>query len=310
MAVYTDGDWHFDVNREVTSVDEELYTYFADVLVAAGWTVVQRSDGSTVHSDGSQNDTADWSNGGAWEVYLDPSGAGGRYLIMQRNTSAWSPRNCRAWLTQRGAAAPSGGGATTAPASADQSQIIGSGGGFESNFWSNSSFDGLSRVHMAAKAAPSGNSGNVYPFYISVFSIGGTTDIDFCAVLACETPDDGTIGDANAEPWVCLDDVGDNTGSAWYEAGLAGESYVSNGITMVNLSVVPSMSPYSSAYYLTPLFAYDTGGTSQFLGEVLDMKRETTRGIGDTFNLATAGDAWIRFDYVFRWPTGVTPDFS
>lgn len=35
MAVYTDGDWHFDVNREVSSVDEEFYTYFADTLVAS-----------------------------------------------------------------------------------------------------------------------------------------------------------------------------------------------------------------------------------------------------------------------------------
>ena len=64
MALHTDGDWEFDVNREVVSTDAEFFFRLSSLLLIAGWTVIERSDGTTV-SVGVQNSAGEWDNSNA-----------------------------------------------------------------------------------------------------------------------------------------------------------------------------------------------------------------------------------------------------
>lgn len=307
MARYTDGDWEFDSNRGDTAADQEFWVRWRELLVAAGWTVVQRSDGAVVHDSG-VNGFADWGNAHAWEVYLDPSGAGGRHLVMQRGGSGYEHYG-RIWMGKRGADAPSGGTATDAP-TGNVEQVFGGASG--TYLWSGSTTDGLYRGHMAVRSAPVPGT-DVYTFHAFTRQKGGSYDYGF-VLAAVQSADDGALGDADSEPWVFFDAPSTTGVHGWFKAGLSGEVFDdTDQLSIANLPTAPTQSPYSGASYAREFEAIcTTGGRAQIKGRLLEVKHIATGGELAVHNPTAAGNCWVKLNtsshLCVRWPPNVIPD--
>lgn len=303
MAVHTDLPWHYDVNRNSADNRDHLVA-FGDMLIAAGWTVQGSSNGTTPKAG--RNSLADWGNSNAWEHFRDP--AGGRDFVWQRTTTVHS---LRAYLSNAGDPMTGGTGATP-PAAPTSTQILGTGGGFTGIMTSTASGG---RVHMGARATAVGTSGDVFPFWFVTRNTGTGSGAGAMVVAGIVSPYDGTVGDADAEPWIAWQSAGtisiSSQGIAWYKAGLAGVAISNTMITTgPGSSVWVGQSPYSLQDDLPPLFSYDsTGGRQQRKGLVVDVTGESTlRANLDTFNLATAGEARVQIDAVtLPWPSTVVP---
>lgn len=308
MPSYSDGDWEFNVN-EIRSDSREHLVAFGDLLIAAGWTCVGSSDGTT--PKGTRNTLADWNNTSAWEHFRDPGGAAGRDFVWQRSTD---PGTLRAWLGR--AAQPfTGGTGATVPTASGALQIIGSGGGYSFGFFPVT--PASVRVHMAARSVGIGTFIDVFPFWIvSRITPGGTANSSV-VILPLVSPYDGTVGLSDFEPWVAV------TGGAitvtaglrgWYRANLSGAAQVSSlaGATPGSFAAYSGQSPYSGEDDLAPIFVRDaTGGVAQRKGVVQDFTAENpARADLDTYNLATSGRARVQFDQLtLPWPATVAPQF-
>lgn len=310
MPTYSDGDWEFDVN-EIRADNREHLVAFGDLLVAAGWTCIGSSDGTTPKAG--RNTLADWNNTNAWEHFRDPGGIAGRDFVWQRSTV---PGTLRAWLGR--AAQPfTGGTGSTVPTASGALQILGSGGGYQFSFFPTTTTS--VRVHMGARTSPLGTSGDVYAFWMVIRTTPSGAATGYFAVLPLLSPYDGTVGDADSEPWVATTGTGEvHVTSAllrgWYRAGLSGASAVSTLIcsTPGSFGAYSGQSPYSGEDDLAPLFVSDaTGGVAQRKGVVQDFTAENmARADLDTYNLATSGRARVQFGQLtFPWPATVAPQF-
>lgn len=303
MATYSDGDWEYDVNRNTADNRDHLVA-FGDLLIAAGWTVIGSSDGTTPKAG--RNTLADWNNTNAWEHFRDPNG--GRDFVWQRTTTVHS---LRAYLSRAGLPLSGGTGATP-PTSATVQQILGSSGGFSGLFQATAT---NGRVHMGVRTTPVGTSGDVFPFWIVTRSTGTGTGAGNMVVAGVASPYDGTVGDADAEPWINWSSTGtisiSSQGRAWFKAGLTGATFSTTMVaTGPGSGVYVGQSPYSLEDDLPPLFLYDsTGGREQRKGVIVDVTGASSlRANLDTFNLATPAGARIQFDQVtLPWPSTVAP---
>jgi hypothetical protein len=307
MATYSDGAWEFDVN-EVRSDNREHLIAFGDLLIAAGWTCVGSSDGTS--PKGTRNSLGDWNNTSAWEHFRDPDG--GRDFVWQRSTT---PGSLRAWLGRVGQAFTGGTGATV-PTASGALQILGSGGGYQSSFFPTTATS--VRVHMGARTSPLGTSGDVYAFWMVIRTTPSGAAGGYLAVLPLLSPYDGTVGDADSEPWVATTSTGEVSVTSalrgWYRAGLSGASAVSTlgGSTPGSFGAYSGQSPYSGEDDLSPVFVSDgTGGVAQRKGVLQEFTAENTaRADLDTYSLATSGAARIQFGQLtFPWPATVAPLF-
>ncbi len=103
-------------------------------LLAAGWTVLSSSDGTTYNSSGNQLSSGSSGAGGlnntsAWVRVQSPYGAGGTQWIFQRRADAAT------WTIQRSRAGFSGGtpDATTLPTASDTITLVNNAAFFESS---------------------------------------------------------------------------------------------------------------------------------------------------------------------------------
>lgn len=311
MATATSGGWNFDVNLIPSTDNEEILVAFVDVLVAAGWTVIARSDGTTVTSDGSENSASDWNNNNAWTHLRDPTGTGGRDLTIERGLSSQS---LRVYQSLRGD--PMTGGTPTAPPTptGTQIQLVGTAGNFDTAFFN--STIASSRYHMGAGQTAMGETGDVYPFYLLRRATPGATGSKTMGVLPVKTVADGVTGDADSEPWIALTAASFASFmllTGWYKAGLTGETAVVGGLTTSLDTNEYGLNPYTGAYDRPGVFVYDnTGGLLQRKGlvdeSVLTWKGDGAHATLDTYQLATEGSAMAVFDScAIRWPHTVAP---
>jgi hypothetical protein len=304
MPSYSSGDWEFTVNEVQANADAHLEAFSA-LLLAAGWTLVQRSDGSSLLASG-RNSVAEWGNADTWEHWRDPSGASGRRLIFQRGAS---DRQLRMWITTHGIPiADNTPTVSLAPSFTTKAQIIGTGGAYDTSFWHNGTA-GNFRVHLGVRTTPAGTTGDVYEFWILSCATGTGNRQDSCYVFAVDTPADGTYGDADAEPWVSSQTWGVGSHSAWYRAGLSGATFVSVGLAFEISANLDGQNPYSLADDLPPVYSYDaTGGVEQRKGVLESVRGQGIRADFDTYNLSVAGAALLAYDNLATpWPDSVTP---
>lgn len=313
MAIITSDNYRSEVNFVPVTDNEEVLVALVDVLVDAGWSVIARSDGSTVTSDGSENSAAQWANTDAWTHLRDPTGAGGRDITIQRGSTS---RALRMFIGLRGDAM-SGGDATTAPTpSGTNGQLIGTGGSYDTAWFP--ATPSQTRWHMSAGENPEATSGDVYPFYlIGRVTPGGTASK--CMVLApLETPADGVVGDADDEPWVAFVSANLTSSvqlSGWFKANLTGEQFVVGGITLESQPTnMRGLNPYSGLYDQAQLMVHDaTAGLLQRKGVIpADFMRwegDSAHASLETYNLATEGNAFALFDDIaIRWPHATSVD--
>ena len=308
MALVQSDNWSFDVNQTHGGTEEDMLVLFSAVLRDAGWTILNRGDGTTLTSDGSAHTSGDWQNANAYEHYQDPGGAAGREMTIERGATSLQ---CRCYMTRvginmTGAAA---GAAPTAPA-ADQAQLIGSGGSFSTSYISSLT---NTRFHFGADSIAKGHTNDVYGFYWIQRLNGGSANRRLI-IEPVFTVADGTFGDADAEPWIgWTADTAALTGtqSAWYKAGLTGSTFVTSGLNFNSVSNLKGLNPYTNKHDLPSTVFYDsTGGLEQRKGSPINMRVEglTAHVTGQTYELSVEAEARCLFDeWAVRWPVNVAP---
>jgi hypothetical protein len=131
-----------------------LYAW-SRVLVAAGWTAVQTSNGTTVI-------TNDWGvtdlPANSWGRFRDPAGT--VELMLECDTTDWG---ARAWISMADGFV-TGAAPTTAPTATDQEQIVGTSGSFDTDgfIWKESGADAYVWTVVADSSPRDGN----YYFHI------------------------------------------------------------------------------------------------------------------------------------------------
>lgn len=310
MPSYSDGDWEFNVN-EIRADNREHLVAFGDLLIAAGWTCVGSSDGTTPKSG--RNTLADWNNTSAWEHFRSPADPGAqRDFVWQRSTT---PGTLRAWQGRAGQPFTGGTGAVV-PTASGALQIIGTGGGYQTNFFPSTATS--VRVHMAARSVGIGTFIDVFPFWIVARTTPSGAGSQYVAILPLVSPYEGTVGFSDFEPWVAATGVEVTVTSSlrgWYRANLSGAAQVTSLVGSTpggSFAAYSGQSPYSGEDDLAPVFVADTtGGVAQRKGVVQDFTAENSaRADLDTYNLATSGRARVQFGQLtFPWPATVAPQF-
>lgn len=304
MPSYSDGAWRYNVN-DIFATNSEKFVSIADTLLAAGWTVVDRSNGAAV-SAGGQNNAVDWNNNNAWERYRQPDGQ--RDMTIQRGLT---DRSVRGYFGRAGILF-SGGTPTVAPTDATAFQIIGTSGNFNTTFFNSTAANEY--CHFAAKTTADGATADVFPLYIQLRTVASPTSDPTSVYLdAVDSP----AGTADVEPWVFSTSVATANLGGWYLAGLGGAAQVTaiqrQGIGSTNLGNWNGQNPYLAEDDLTPYFALGTSAPFQRKGRLVNyVGASPIRAAGDTFNLATPGQAKINWitsgsGYALPWPSGVTP---
>lgn len=302
MAKYVSAGRHFDVNL-IVSNNHEVFIAFCDLLDDAGWTFIQSSDGTTPGA--MRNDVARWSNNNAWEHWRDPSD---RDLTIQRGTT---DRSWRGYVGKAGVPFTGGTGATAPTDSAARVQIIGGSDNFNTTFLV--SVPTGDRYHMMVDSAGRGTTGDVHEFYMhSRSSSTGTASTANFARHALLTIADGTVGDADVEPWLTRYGYTANAGlGGWYLAGLVGESRRTTLRYDAVTGIVWGTNPYTGERDYGPFLASDqTAGFLQRKGWLETVGHPTgLEADMDTYNLAIEGRSAIRFgsQAIVPWPHGVSP---
>jgi hypothetical protein len=297
-------------------------------LVAAGWTKVRDSDGTTYSASGTQvtgpaAGTNGLNNARAWFVMQQPGG--GRQFCFQRATAGTDYQ----WRVKYSYSAGFSGGspaATVTPSATDEVVLLGGGTDASPSFGSMfASSPGTYRAHCIAQdAAVSG----VYAFYcFCTPNAGGSpnggiwleplaagsfpaADTDPCIVGGCTTSPFGTTA-ANYR--------------AWYMKGTGSEAFVDMGLVVpyqsvsaaggstqlmgTNSASLVGVNPYDSEDNAMPAMFARQGVASQpgWKGFASALKiKGVLRNYPDTANLAT--DAYVYVDNcLVPWPDGVTP---
>lgn len=170
---------HFTVNQTPSSHPVAVYQLIA-TMIAAGWTMVRSSDGTTfgagVHVTSSGTGAGGWNNSASWVCLQQPSGnsapyAGNRQLIFQNQS-----QNGNGWrICYSISGAYSGGNATQTPTAADEVVIFGGGTAAAPQYygWINAS----ATTYRCEAMADDGSAGTKFPFafYMVCFANGGAS---------------------------------------------------------------------------------------------------------------------------------------
>jgi hypothetical protein len=297
MALVNSDGWSFDPNNQWVVVAEDILVLFSAVLRDAGWTILNRGDGTTLTSDGSAHNVTEWQNANAYEHYQDPAGAGGRELTLERGTSG---SQVRAFMSRIGFnfATPTLSAAPTLTA-ADQCQVLGVGGAYDTSFIGTN----VERHHLAANSVGQGASGDVYAFYWHVRSSGTG---GFAEVMGV-SPVTSAAGTVDTEPYLTF--AGSLTPGAWYMAGLAGSAHVPGGLAFNSVSNLDGLNPYLTKYELPWYTAHDTtGGLQQIKGTLINERFDAVLADGSTYELTVEADARCNWsDIAWKWAHNVAP---
>lgn len=308
MAIVVSDGWHFEVNFIPVTDSEEVLERFSAALRGAGWTVQRRGDGTNIVTDLSAHTVTDWKVTGTWEQLRDPSGVGGRELVVQ--SGAAGSMDVRVFGTKKGDSF-SGGTASTRPTHASEFQLVGTSGAYDSSYLSLTD-----RFHIAANSAAQGTTNDVYGWYLIRRTAGTGAQWRRTIFEPLTTAADGTLGSADAEPWAAWTGATSwlSSGglSGWYKAGLTGEAYVDAGLDRNTPAGLDQLNPYTNAYDLPPLFVVDaTTGLKQRKGLCVNITMAGAAAhatVGDTYNISVAADARALFDtHTVRWPANIAP---
>lgn len=304
MPSYSSGDWFFNCNDIFLVSNGEKFASFSLTLRQAGWVLLGKNTGAAVSiPSGPPLTPAEWNSGAnAWEWYRDP--AGGRDLTLQRGASNQS---VRMYLGQRGV--PFTGGDTTNPptAAATRFQIIGTGDGFATTWWSSTVNSEV--IDIGAKSTFSGPHGEVFPFWMRARTIGGPTGSSML-LGAVWSP----AGAADAEPWVNSQGIAQisNNNRTWFRAGEVDQAR-DFSMPGINLGQWSGVNPYNARDDLSPFWFLRTASTPlQRKGQLLDiLGSDPIRAFGDTIEL---GGPLAYFNHAGNangaltpWPAGIAP---
>jgi hypothetical protein len=306
MTAHLSDNWHYNVNEQYATHGDG-YLAWVNVFLAAGWTVIQGSDGTTVTPSVAPT-ASEWNNANAWIHLRDPGGASGRDLVIQRTSSGQTT----AIYIGKAGQAMTGGTGSTVPSSAGRFQILGTGGAGVSNFFATASLTSY-RFHFAAKAVAGGTSGDVYPFWMMAINTNSTAaPTGFIIFDGVRSTADGTVGDADSEPWVCaVAATSFSSLRAWYKAGLTGEVQTSGAIG-VEVTNWTGLNPYTGRDDLSPVFVYETtGGREQRKGLMEHAYGDSLiRGIYQVLSPSVEGESRLNVSaWSIPWPHNVSYGF-
>lgn len=302
-TIITSGDHKFVPNL-ITAVSEDSHLSFLalkDLLLDVGWTLIETSDGTVVSASDFAAE-ADFQNDLAWMHLRSPAG---HDIVAQRGTGAtgtnWAMWMCDLPMT--------GGTPTSPPAHVESIQMLGVGGGFNTQWGA----DG-NRYHLHATATPSNGT---YPFSIMVRT--NTNSLrNFQALESFqEVYDSASAGLPDEARWaVTYGGTGTNPiWAAWLLRNQVGETLMTaldnvtypQSLTLANMNP----SPYSGLYLFGPnLIGESSSSPRHVKGKCANimLSPDTTLGDGDTINLTTEGGAFVNFgSQLYRWPHNVAP---
>ena len=315
------------VNVIAAEPGEAVYNLMT-VLIAAGWTHVASSDGTTFSTVSNQITAASDLNQDAFFVLEDPGGR--RQYAFQRGNASGSQ-----WLILYSAldGFTTGGDATTVPSATDEVEIKGNGARAAATWFGDTA---NIRTHAVAEDSPTGD---VYPFWIVSMPVGVVTveNLMWVAPLipgsfpAEASPATPSTGDADP-CLVCAvssgvgalfggttNYFGDVTSNAygWFKYNYAGEEEwvnfmgTNSGGADFNAPGNLGNNPYTEGVDLLPCIWYrPVNGFSQQQGfkGITDWIKWTgiNRQWPETVGLAT--DAHIHLnDLALPWPENVQP---
>lgn len=303
MPSYSDGDWRFNVN-DIFATNSEKFVSIANTYLAAGWTIVDRSDGTTV-SAGGQNSAANWNNSNAWERYRQPDGQ--RDVTIQRGAS---DRSVRGYYGRAGILF-AGGTPTVPPTDATAFQFIGTSGSFNTTFFASTASSEV--INIACKAVADGLTGDVFPQWLRGFPSRSPASDNGVVFLDAVTSPAGLV---DVEPWVFQRSSNDSF-SGWYRAGMSGAVQLSATMTRVSIGSIGTTWTGQNAYIteddIAPLFAVNASAPLQRKGQLNNyFVNDTLRASGDTINLGIAGQAKVNWlasgsGILVPWPSSVVP---
>lgn len=296
----------YSVNQAAANGAEVMFK-LKEHLKVQGWTVPRSSDGTTFNASGDQITLAGSGAGGmnnnaAWFVVRDPSGAGGKSFLFQRNDQSVSYGWYNAFSITAGF---TGGGANTAPTATDEKKVSGTSKSVFGDMFA--TLDTAMKCHFAADtSAP-------YTWYSMAFTTGGSTYRHF---MAMDTLISGTYSASDTAPLVVLMSTGnkpfypDNSGfyaqnhatsdlgGCWgyYKYALSGEAFVNYGQCVPNhqQAALPSnlgTNPYESKDDLFPVVYGRSTPNASYKGiSTLFKYTGSLRANLDTFTVSTARD--------------------
>ena len=305
MAIITSDGWKFEVNAQYVTLDTELLVFFSATAVAAGWVLLGASDGTTLVTDGTPNTSTQWNNSNAYEYWRDPSALGvGRQMIVIHGPTT---RDVKAYVSKAGTQFTGATGAAP-PTAVDQAQMIGTGGGFDTNYLVAAAGG---RNHYGFNTVPQGTTGDVYAFFWIQRSTTSIADSRLI-IEPVNTPANGVVGDADVEPyigfWGSTSTPSSSGVTGWYKAGLTGQQVPPTSLVFAVETNRSGLSGYTGAYDLhTPIW-YDAV-PFQNKGTPVNMTYEFAgHADADTYDLATESKArCIWGSFTVRWPVGVAP---
>jgi len=304
MSIHTSDNWHYNINNKYSNT-ADAYVDWINVFIAAGWTAVQSSDGTTV-TPSVLNNAAAWGNSNAWTHLRDPGGASGRDIAIQRGSSTFV-QNTAVYLGRAGEPL-TGGTGSVVPNSTGRFQLVGTGGAVQSN-WMGSSAASNFYFHFAAKAVPGGTSGDVYAFWVIVRSTNSVSSGDqgMVYLIPLTSTADGVVGDADAEPWASTVSNGFSSLRGWYKSGLTGELQDTT-LTANELTSWTGINPYTGLDDLSPVYVYSTtGGREQRKGVCEDWYADSAvRGFLQIMSPTVEGASRLNHgSWSIPWPHNV-----
>jgi hypothetical protein len=290
-------------------------------LIAAGWTKIQDSDGSTYSNTGVQLTGAGsgangMNNAKSWAVLQSPAGASSRQLCLQNTFSTGDY-----WRIKYSRSAGFSGGtpdAVTVPAATDEVVIFGNGtDASPGNVQYFPAAGGYYQQIAADTSAPYGFymfvylkvSGSTYSSLVFDPMISGTfanTDNDPIVIYVS-----GATADAVTTTYLSSESSGP---SAWYKYGLAGATFVRCPALMLSnttTQIFPGLAgqnAYTGNDLIAPIMYHRRGNLSAPVGNkglsTLLAWKGSARTTGDTL----ASKAWIVIgDVCAKWDSTTVP---
>jgi len=320
MAAVASGSKYFSVNFVPTGVNTsaDIFIEWAVVLEAAGWTPIDRSDGTTVTTSGTSSTYAQLNNANAWQRFRAPAGT--FEIEWQRGAADW---NWRCFFDPDGFN-NNGVPATMPTASGTQFQIVGTAGGYDGGWGWQSTGASSYRWAMCADSVP----GQTGFYYFHMFGRRAGTGANHRRFFFSPL-ETGSFPVEDVAPWVATNEVT----SAALAAGAVWQSFFKKGLTGAakaqalvasNMQDYPSngiVNPYNGDHEFVRICPYDSSGADeQNKGAALDLfwPASTLAALPDidTLNLTSVwgavagGDpgALIRYDALLvPWLTNVAP---
>jgi len=302
-TIVTSGTRKFIPNFLPTAQTYESVLALRDLLLACGWSVLAHSDG-TVNSAGDFGTDSDLNNNNAWLHLQSPNG---HDMVWQRGTLGhyWRAYYCDVAL--------GGGVGATRPSHADEIQIVGNGGLYNTQWGANIASDVRYHFHADGEAA-NGVSG----FSIMCRNVAGGAHRNLCAVESfSEIFANGVDGVPDEAKWAVTKGSILPTWNLWLLRNRPGETLLTSADSIQLPVSIPfptggtNPNKYSGLYqYIRLLIGEVSGGNRHIKGKAQNFMwaPSTALGNGDTINLTTDGGAFIKWgNIMIPWPHNIAP---